>query len=441
MASLAPSSSRLRGKSSLHGVASALELERRCGLRLRQVRAADLLLGVYDVMRVADSEFGLRVSRDVAGRWLELCGAAASSVRTLEISSAEELEFRFGSFLRARGFAGAACKTGNEALLVFGGLFPHVDVEPSVLVSWARRQLELDCRLPDLSHLNHRRRGLWRDRQHAPRVRSYEDLVSKCEPLLDCVFEAAPRIAPEGLCRAMVACHIDIDARHPPEYVRDYVALRRAGFGSGAPLVSVPPEQIAKCLVDHHLHGASISVMQRCALERGAAIGYAALRNFRWRSAVRVLSCWSDVRDDGQLYGCLQRLLAKHLVLHGVHRVCEELLALENVCLPFGVLHSRLLARRRLPRGPLKNLGRLPLERCWRVMFAYVERARASFGGRPSMTLVAWLGVRSGTSFSFFFCRGNGGGQLWNSRTLLGGRGGVDSLVSGVPKSPWGLWF
>ena len=160
MASLAPSSSRLRGKSSLHGVASALELERRCGLRLRQVRAADLLLGVYDVMRVADSEFGLRVSRDVAGRWLELCGAAASSVRTLEISSAEELEFRFGSFLRARGFAGAACKTGNEALLVFGGLFPHVDVEPSLLVSWARRQLELDCELPDLLHLNGRR-GRW----------------------------------------------------------------------------------------------------------------------------------------------------------------------------------------------------------------------------------------------------------------------------------------
>ena len=216
--------------------------------------------------------------------------------------------------------------------------------------------------------------------------------MSKCEPLLDCVFEAAPRIAPEGLCRAMVTCHVDIDARHPPEYVRDDVALRRAGFGSGAPLASVPPEQIAKCLADHHLHGASISVMQRCALERGAAIGYRALYHFRCRSAVRVLSSWSDVRDDGQLYGCLERLLAKHLVLHGVHRVCEELLALENVCLPFGVLHSRLLVRRRLPRGPLKNLGRLPLERCWRVMFAYVERARASFGGRPSMTVVAVRG-------------------------------------------------
>ena len=104
MASLARSSSRLCGKSALGGVSSALELERRCGLRLRQVRGADLLLGVYDVMRVADAEFGLRVSRDVAGRWLELCGAAASSDRALEIESAEELERRFGPFLRIAGF-------------------------------------------------------------------------------------------------------------------------------------------------------------------------------------------------------------------------------------------------------------------------------------------------------------------------------------------------
>ena len=43
MASLAQSSSRLHGKSALDGVSSALELERRCGLRLRQVRAAERL--------------------------------------------------------------------------------------------------------------------------------------------------------------------------------------------------------------------------------------------------------------------------------------------------------------------------------------------------------------------------------------------------------------
>ena len=58
-------SPRLRGKSAKGGVPSALELERRCGRRLRQVRGADLLLGVYDVMRVADAEFGLQVSRDI----------------------------------------------------------------------------------------------------------------------------------------------------------------------------------------------------------------------------------------------------------------------------------------------------------------------------------------------------------------------------------------
>ena len=107
-----------------------------------------------------------------------------------------------------------------------------------------------------------------------------------------------------------------------------------------------------------------------------------ALRTFcQHGPKVRVISSWSDLRGDDQLRGQLDRLLAKHLVSHGVHRVCEELLALEKVCLPFGVLRDRLLARRRLLRGPVKNLGRLPPDRCWRVMFAYVERARASFRG------------------------------------------------------------
>ena len=103
MESLELRSPRLCGKSAVDGVPSALELERRCGFRLRQIRRADLLLGVYDVMRVADAEFGLRVSRDVAGRWLELCGAAAASDHVLEIESREELERRFGPFLRTCG--------------------------------------------------------------------------------------------------------------------------------------------------------------------------------------------------------------------------------------------------------------------------------------------------------------------------------------------------
>jgi len=249
-----------------------------------------------------------------------------------------------------------------------------------VLVSWGRRQQARDCELPDLSHLK-RRHGLWRRRRNAHLVLSYEDLVSKCEPLLDCVFEAAPRITAGGLCQAMVACHMDLDARNPTYFVRDYVAVRRAGLVSEALLGAVPPDQLAHCLADLHLHGENVSGMQRCALERGAAIGYQALRNFcRHGPAVRVLSSWSDLRNDGELRGRLERFLAKHLVSHGVHRVCEELLALEQVCLPFSVLRRRLLAGR-MVRGPAKDLARLPAERCWRVMFAYVERARASFGG------------------------------------------------------------
>ena len=164
MASLAQSSLRLCGKSSSDGVPSALELERRCGLRLRQIRRADLLLGVYDVMRVADAEFGLRVSRDVAGRWLELCGAAASSAPALKIESEEELESRFGSFLRVAGFAQQALGGFGSALEVFAALLPRVKVEAGVLVSWARDRLKVDCELPDLSHLVGRH-GIWRDRR------------------------------------------------------------------------------------------------------------------------------------------------------------------------------------------------------------------------------------------------------------------------------------
>ena len=349
MASLAQSSSRLRGKSALDGVSSALELERRCGLRLRQVRAADLLLGVYDVMRVADAEFGLRVSRDVAGRWLELCGAAASPDHALEIESAEELERRFGSFLRTCGFAEEGNGRSGSALEIFGGLLPHVKVELQVLVSWARRQLKGDCELLDLSHLKGRH-GLWKDRAHAPCVRSYEDLVTKCEPLLDCVFEAAPRITAGGLCRALVACHVDLDAR-PPGFVLDYVAARRAGFVSEALFAAVPPEQLAKCQADFHLHGAGVSGMQRCALARGAAIGMWALRTFcQHGPAVRVLSSWSDLRDDEQVRGQLQRLLAaKALRIRGppvlllCHFACFEVLLMASVCRRLSLVAALLL--------------------------------------------------------------------------------------------------
>ena len=48
-ASLEAPSSRKRAKTAPRGVGSPLALECRCGFRLRQVRAAETVLGVYDV--------------------------------------------------------------------------------------------------------------------------------------------------------------------------------------------------------------------------------------------------------------------------------------------------------------------------------------------------------------------------------------------------------
>jgi len=54
----------------------------------------------------------------------------------------------------------------------------------------------------------------------------------------------------------------------------------------------------------------------------------------------------------------------------GVHRVCEEFLARKRVALPFESLRAHLLDSSK------PDYGRLPVERCWRVMFAYLERGR-----------------------------------------------------------------
>ena len=77
-----------------------------------------------------------------------------------------------------------------------------------------------------------------------------------------------------------------------------------------------------------------------------------------------------EVDLDRQIRGDLERLLTEHLVLHGVHQVCEELLARRKVCLTFEEPRARLL------RSRFQDLGRLPAELCWRVMFAYVEGSR-----------------------------------------------------------------
>ena len=223
-----------------------------------------------------------------------------------------------------------------------------------------------------------------RFRGRARLVRDFEELVSECGPLLDCVFEAAPRITALGVSRVLKRFNFDISDRPPPLFVEDYVAVRRAGLRLDAPLCELPSREIAKCLADRHLYGVSSVVdLQRCAFERGAVIARSAFRRFCERSfSVRVISCWKDMGDEQDLRWMLERLLSQHLVSDGVHRVCEELLGLKSVCLPFEVLRSRLL-RGRLCRGPGKNLGRRDAESCWRVMLAYVERARVSFGDSP----------------------------------------------------------
>ena len=146
------------GKSALGGVSSAMVLERCCGIRLRQVRGANLLLGVYDVMKLAEDEFGLSVSRDVARRWLELCGAAAScSVGAVVIASVEELERHCGRFLRACGFVESLQQKNTDARLrLFGSLLPQVEVEGRVLSQWSVWQLGNDRAVPDLSGFQER---------------------------------------------------------------------------------------------------------------------------------------------------------------------------------------------------------------------------------------------------------------------------------------------
>ena len=91
---VAQRSSRKRAKSAPGGVGSALQLELLCGRRLRQVRGAETVLGVFDVLRIASVEFHLEVSREVARQWLEICGAVCPSDVLLWIESADELERR-----------------------------------------------------------------------------------------------------------------------------------------------------------------------------------------------------------------------------------------------------------------------------------------------------------------------------------------------------------
>ena len=85
-----------------------------------------MVLGTCDVMRLADAEFGLRVSREIARQWLEICGAAAPSCELLRIESANELERRCGPFLRASGVDYRMDISDEKLLPAFLGFFPHM---------------------------------------------------------------------------------------------------------------------------------------------------------------------------------------------------------------------------------------------------------------------------------------------------------------------------
>jgi hypothetical protein len=98
--------SRKRAKAAPGGVGSALALEYGCGHRLRQVRRAETVLGVYDVMRLACVEFRLDVSREVARQWLEICGSADPSAVALKILSAPSWSASAVTFCGPRGSGG-----------------------------------------------------------------------------------------------------------------------------------------------------------------------------------------------------------------------------------------------------------------------------------------------------------------------------------------------
>ena len=115
-------------------------------------------------------------------------------------------------------------------------------------------------------------------------------------------------------------------------------------------------------MADLHLHGAGPAGAKLCAALRGVTISWRSLGHFKNCSGkVREVGM-DEVQLDAELRGDLHRLLNEHLVSHGVHRVCEEFLVRKRVVLSFERLRAGLLRR------SFEDLGRLPAERCWRVL-------------------------------------------------------------------------
>ena len=168
-------------------------------------------------------------------------------------------------------------------------------------------------------------------------ISSGQDLVSKCGPLLDRIFERG-LVSKRQLAGAMRACHIDISENSA--FLLDYVALRSMGVHSQEPLREVPAGRAAPVMADLHLHGEGLAGAQRCAVKPGVVLSYNTVKIFsRLAGKVRVVTM-REVQLDDALRVELECILAEHLVARGVHRVCEELLARRKVCLPFAALQK-----------------------------------------------------------------------------------------------------
>ena len=321
------------------GVGSAFDLDRKCGFRLRQVRTAELLLGVNAVVRVAYDEFGLRVPREIARRWLDIWGRSACMEVLYVVHSAEQLERCCGRLLSGCGFVQRARDYSKKipALHALHSIFPHVRVTNAVLLSWVRKYSGprlIGLKIPHLF-------AVCRKQPCLVSIRSYEELLSRCGPALDVIFEAHPGIGVAKLLRVFRGRNLGISV----SVLSDYVVLRSVCAHASIPQNLVPDALAASLMADMYLYGENICGAQRCAALRGVNLSQYGISKFKRRMGrpqkftIAEISCESpDVFAD---YRCdLYGLLAEHLSPHGVHRVCEVLLARRNVYVSFEDLQT-----------------------------------------------------------------------------------------------------
>jgi len=249
----------------------------------------------------------------------------------------------------------------------FRVLFPHVGASDGVLRAWVQDFVAPRAAIPVVKAFKYLRKN------RAPRIRSFEDLAFR-SCCAERIFEEAPCISQRDFATALQRCNVEVTAKQP--FVLDYLALRSAGVDVHGDSEfelhrKVPQEHEASVVADRWLHAEGVADSQRrLATMDGVAVSYKAIQHFVSRGGAPRVVTVEEVELDDELRGDLELLLAEHLVARGVHRVCEELLARRRVCLPFAELRSHLLAEKSRP------LGRLEVEDCWRVCFAWHERTR-----------------------------------------------------------------